>query len=197
MKAWSAAKVGTLMLAVVAVGTLTGCAFGDRKIALRYQPLAPIGGGTGQKVAVVKFVDRRDKPEVGEVRNGYGMKTATVFAQKQDLGAWVANALSDELSQAGFTVQKFQDAAPPDISVAITGFVPEAYTKMHMQNRCTVRVNITVQKAGVVVLNKEYKGYATSLAWTASTGEFENVMQKALQELMKQAVPEIVSAIKG
>jgi hypothetical protein len=60
-----------------------------------------------------------------------------------------------------------------------------------------VRVNITVQKAGVVVLNKEYKGYATSLAWTASTGEFENVMQKALQELMKQAVPEIVSAIKG
>jgi hypothetical protein len=185
-----------MIISAMAVGLLSGCAFGDRKIALRYQPIAPIGGGTGQKVAVVKFIDRRGKQEVGEVRNGYGMKTASVYAQQQDIGAWVANALSDELSHAGFAVQKFSDAAPPDISISITGFVPEAYVQMSMQERCTVRANITVQKGGVVVLNKEYRGYISKVAWTASTGEYENVMQLALQELMKQAVPEIVAAIK-
>lgn len=163
---------------------------------MRYQPSVSAAGGTGQKIAVVKFVDRRDKQEVGEVRNGYGMKTATVYAEGQDVGAWVANALSDELTRAGFDVQKFNDAAPPEITIAITGFVPEAYIKMSMQERCTIRANITVQKSGVVVLNKEYQGDFKRVAWTASTGEYETAMQGALQELMKKAVPEIVSAVK-
>lgn len=185
-----------ILLSSIAVAMLlSGCAFGDRKIALKYAPVARTGTPKGQKVAVVKFADRRDKTEIGEVRNGYGMKTATVYAQDQDLGAWAANALSDELTRSGFEVQKFNDAAPPDIAIGITGFVPEAYMKMHMKQHATVRVNLTVQKAGVVALNKEYQGQSSSLAWTASTGEYENVIQRALQEVMKQAVPEVIAAV--
>ncbi len=189
-------QISLLLPALLTVVFVSGCALGDRKIALRYQPAAAATGGTGQKVAVVKFVDRRDKQEIGEVRNGYGMKTAKVYAEGQDVGAWVANALSDELTQAGFAVQKFNDAAPPEVSIAITGFVPEAYIRMFLQERCTIRANITVQKAGVVLLNKEYQGECKKVAWTASTGEYEAAMQGALQDLMKKSVPEIVAAIK-
>jgi hypothetical protein len=169
---------------------------GNRNIALRYNPVLTIRGASSQKIAIVKFTDTRKNPEVGEVRNAYGMKLASVLAKDQDVGAWVANALADELTKAGYDIQKFQDAAPPDITISITGSVPEAYTKMYMNSRATVRANMTVTKADAIVSNKEYTGKASTFALTASTGEYENVMKKALQELMKQAVPEVIDAIE-
>jgi len=189
---WSMVQV---TFGVMAVVTLSGCAFGARNISLQYQPALDVQAKARQSVAVVKFTDTREKPEIGEVRNGYGIKTATVWAKDQDVGAWVANALADELGKAGYDIQKFQDAAPPDAKIAITGSVPEAYVKMFMTQRGTVRVSVSVTKAGVVCLNKEYAGKAGGMAWTASTGEYEKILKKALQDVMKQLVPDVVAAI--
>jgi hypothetical protein len=175
---------------------LTGCAIGNRYIALRYEPILMQKATSSQKVAIVKFSDMRKTPEVGEVRNAYGIKLASVLVKDQDVGAWVANALADELTKAGYEIQKFQDAAPLDINIVITGSVPEAYTRMYMKSTTIVKANITVTRANVVVLNKEYTGKASVLALTGSTGEYENVMKKALQNLMKEMTPDVISAIE-
>jgi hypothetical protein len=185
------------IVAILTVATIFfGCAFGTRNIALRYEPSLTVKGANGKSIAIIKFEDIRENKDVGEVRNGYGMKTGKVKAKDQDVGAWVANALADELKRAGYNISKFTDAAPPEFTIAISGSVPEAYTKMFLNSRATVRANITVKKVGVVVLNKEYTGKASTLAWTASTGEYEKVLENALKEIMKQAVPEVIAAIQ-
>jgi hypothetical protein len=174
----------------------TGCALGDRKIALLYKPVTKVEAKSSENIAIVRFKDLRTNPDVGEVRNGYGMKTARVIAEGQDVGAWVANALADELSTAGFQVTKFNDFAPPDITIAITGTVTEAYTKMYFNSTATVRVKVNVTKAGVSVLSKEYSGKHAVLALLVSPGEYEQALQGALQNLMKNLVPDIIEAIK-
>ncbi|MFA4889845.1 MAG: YajG family lipoprotein [Candidatus Omnitrophota bacterium] len=182
-------------VAIVAIAMFSGCAFGNRYISLQYQPVTTLSVAIKQNVAIVKFTDTREKPELGEMRNGYGMKTADVLAKDQDVGAWVANALSDELIRAGYNVQKFSDAAPSDAEVVISGSVPEAYVKMYMTYSGTVRVSVTVTKSGVVVLNKEYTGHARGLAMLCSTGDYENMLKRALQDIMKKMIPDITKAI--
>jgi len=189
-----AATVCISLLFVVAA--TNGCAFGDRNVALKYTPVTKISARALPDVAVVKLADVRSREEVGEVRNGYGMKTATVWARNQDVGAWVANALCQELTGVGCRVEKYEDAPPPGADASVTGEVTEVYAKMFMSSRATVKADLCVQKAGVVVLNEEYTGKHSVLALTASTGEYEKVLQGALQDLMKKAVPEIVAALE-
>src|SRR3954453_17333834 len=100
-----------------------GSSFGDPPTA----PPSPPGGSPPAKkagrVSVGKFTDVRDnKPLVGEVRNGYGIKTAQVLIGDQDAGAWVANALASELERNGMQVTKVatSPAAPSD-QILITG----------------------------------------------------------------------------
>jgi hypothetical protein len=191
MKTRSLMGIGIMLAAMTA-----GCALGDRKIALLYKPVTKVAAGEPKNIAIVKFKDLRKNPDVGEVRNGYGMKTARVIAEGQDVGAWVANALADELTAAGCKITKYNDIAPPDSQISITGNVLEAYTKMYMSSTCTIRATINVSKANVPVLSKEYYGKHGVLALLADTGEYENAMQGALQDMMKKCVPEILEAIK-
>lgn len=181
-------------VAIVAIAMFSGCAFGNRYISLQYQPVTTLSVAIKQNVAIVKFTDTREKPELGEMRNSF-VKTADVLAKDQDVGAWVANALSDELIKAGYNVQKFSDAAPSDAVVVISGSVPEAYVKMYMTYSGTVRVSATVTKSGVVVLNKEYTGHAGGLAMVCSTGDYEKMLKQALQDIMKKMIPDIAKAI--
>ena len=175
---------------------LQGCALGDRKIALRYQPVVQTQAGTNETIAIIQFKDARQKKIMGEVQNGYGMHMADVIAEGQDVGAWVANSLADELSHAGLDVQKFSDAAPPDIQIVIQGTVFEAYVKMYMSYRTTIRIQVTMEKDGISILNKEYIGKASALVIMASTSSYEDQLRDALQDLMKQLVPDALSSIK-
>jgi len=190
--------VGSLCLAMGAVFVAggVGCALGDRNIALRYAPIVEAKASGQPAAAIVKFEDDKKKVEVGEVRNAYGMIMAKVYAKDQDIGAWAANALAAELEKAGVKGTKYQDAAPPDATVAITGTVTEAYIKMYMSSRASVKMSVVVTKARVPVLNKEYTGKGAVLALLASTGEYENVMLLAMQDLMKKLVPDVIKAIE-
>jgi len=183
-------------IGIVLAAMSAGCAMGNREIALTYKPVANMKGANSASIAIVKFADSRKTEEVGEVRNGYGMKTASVYAKGQDVGAWVANAVADELTAAGYNITKYNDFAPPDSQISITGNVLEAYTKMYMSSTCTIRATINVSKGNVPVLSKEYSGKHGVLAILANTGEYENAMKGALQDMMKKCIPEIIEATK-
>ena len=186
----------------VVIGTVplllstSGCALGNRHIALKYVAVGETLSATGQKVAITQFVDLREKKDVGEVRNAYGMKTARVIADNQDVGAWVANAMTTELTQAGFEVEKFTDVVPPEYKIQISGVVSEAYAKMYMNATAQITANINITRSGVAVLSKEYSGKKAVLAVFVSTGEYENAMQGALQDLMKKCLPDVLEALK-
>lgn len=185
------------VLAALLLTMSSGCAFGDRKMALTYEPALDASVKGSGRAAVVKFDDvRQDKVNVGEVRNGWGLKTASVVVQDQDAGAWMANALAAELERAGVSVTKCEQAASAKEPAVITGSLAELYTSSAFSNRCKVRGKIVVTKAGVPVLNKEYGGEASKANWVAATGEYEGVARAALQNMLKTAVPEILEAMK-
>lgn len=205
-----------LVMFLVGVASLQGCALGTRNIALRYEPTFSgerAGNGTiaitkfddlrpDRKILVMEFVlvptrqSIREKNIVGEVRNAYGMRTATVRAKGQDLGAWVANALAEELNRAGLHVQKYSDAAPPNLPFVIRGAVLEAYVRMYMFYRTRIRVQVTVERDGLPVLNKEYTGKAGGLAVLVSAGSYERQLEQALQSIMMQVVPDVLSCLR-
>lgn len=193
-----------LFLGVVLAAMSSGCALGDRNIALMYKPVKSmedkpetnIEWAKSVNIAITKFQDSRTITEVGEVRNAYGMKTAKVYAKNQDVGSWVANAIAEELAVVGFEVTKYNDIAPPNVEVSITGTVTEAYTKMYLNSTATIRAKIDVAKANVPVLSKEYIGTKAVLAMFVSTGEYESAMQGALQDMMKKCIPDIIKAIQ-
>ncbi len=191
----------TMLIAMLSlVGLLalnTGCAFGNRSIALTYEPITSSRSSSAETVAVSDFDDVRDDKEiVGEIRNGMGFKTADVLAKDQSAGAWLASALAEELTVAGFVVNKVQDSASSREAILISGSVSEVNFTMSISLKGTVRVSIQVAKHHVPVLNKQYVGEASLINWAATIRSQEAVLREALQDLLKQAVPEIIQAIQ-
>ncbi len=78
--------IGCLLLLV----TSYGCAFGTRHLTLNPIKTSLTMDASGES-AFVEVVDKRNpslKPVVGHVKNGYGMKTATVVADKE-VSTWM------------------------------------------------------------------------------------------------------------
>jgi hypothetical protein len=179
----------------------TGCALGDRHVALQYKipdnVASPQKIAQPKKVAVVKFKDLRKIKEIGEVRNGYGMKTAKVLSKEEDLGTWVANAFCKELENRGFIVNKFNDYAPPGYDVSLSGSLNECYTAIKVGFwKCnvttTVRATVCLQKEGVQILNKEYKGLVNPFISSMDADEYGDATEAALHDLIGKALPDIV-----
>jgi uncharacterized lipoprotein YajG len=179
------------LLALLAVLNLAGCAFGDRKVTLGYQNTLTAKAAKPHVVTVQSFSEHRDRREVGRVRNAYGMVTAKVYAGGQNVGAWVADALASELRAAGCNVVRDGNGA-----TSITGTVTDAFADVFFTINANVDATITVKRNGGVLLQKQFSGKNNAkVAWTASGHEYEEGLKRALQDLMEQAVPEILKAL--
>ncbi len=179
----------------------SGCAFGDRHVALQYK--TPEGEASPQKiaqsktVAVLKFKDLRQVKEIGEVRNGYGMKTAKVISNEEDLGGWVANAFCLELENRGFTVKKFDDHVPPGYDLSLSGSINECYTAIKIgfwksDVTTTTRASVILLKDGVPTLNKEYKGMIKPFMSSVDADMYGDATEASLHDLIGKAMPDIV-----
>jgi hypothetical protein len=202
---WRIAKYAAWILpAAVVCATSLGCAFGDRKIRLDYKPAGTLKTTAPCCVNIVTFEDGRGSPEVGCVRNGYGMKTAKVLAMDpdgnqekgQDIGAWVSKALAEELRQAGFEVRE-ADAPPTGEKVVITGKVLDVYADLHMTIGTRIKVLVSITREGSPVVNNQvFSGDKSPLAWVASGGEYRSALEEALHDLMKTLIPVAIKAIE-
>jgi hypothetical protein len=182
------------LLMLVGAISLSSCAFGDRNVRLEYETTTSVKASKPASVSIAKFADSRGLVEYGRVRNGYGMVTAKVLAQPgQDGGEWVAAALASELEKAGCKVSRGGSGA----SVTISGTLHEAFGDVYMTINTGVGVTITVKKGGATVLNKRYDGKNVKVAWAASSSEYQSGLKLALQDLMTQAIPDVLKAIGG
>jgi hypothetical protein len=191
-------QVGLLGIGLLSITMVTGCAFGDRHAALQYKKCADIKNCANlaetKNVAVVKFKDIRQTKEIGEVKNGWGLKTASVYAQEEDLGGWVANAFVKELEQRGYSVQKFGDVAPPGSELVLSGSLVECYTKLTFFGgaESVVRVSVQFNRQGNAILMKEYQGKVKAPIAFAMADEYGNAVEEALRDVMRQTVPDII-----
>ncbi len=195
----------TVRRVVVAIGIaalLTSCTPKVYYINLWYDPVVGQKVTPGQTIALVRFADMRENPDADIGRGKIPLAAPKrLRAKDQDVGAWVANALAEELTNAGYVVEKFNDVPPSEMDVAITGAVTQAYVcpKGFGDFNATVRANVTVTKVGVPIISKQYLGerqYSDALGFESESKQCEKCLQAAVQNIMRQLVPDIISAIE-
>ncbi len=188
--------LGCLMSAIAG----TGCAFGDRHVTLSYLPADDMTTRIDGQIAIVTFEDVRPRErlhDIGEVRNGFGMVTADVRIDTkkdqgniQDIGAWVADALSQELTLAGAAVLRVDSVSEASgYPVVVSGTISKLWVNMYLQYDAKIRTVVTITRNGSVVFNESVKGDHEAMAWFASVSEYEKALTKTLQDWARNAVP--------
>lgn len=179
--------------------TTYGCAFGTRHVKLSPMKTSFAMDATGQS-AFVEVIDKRDpvlKPVVGHVKNGYGMKTAKVVADKE-VSIWVRDVIVEELKRSGASVitdESVLDNKAAKITLDVLVFYAQAYLRYGGE----VTVALTVKKNDKTVVNeKTYTGKATlGMNWGASSESYQKVLELATEEMLKTLMPDLITAIKS
>ena len=99
-----------VLLLLAGVTQAAGCAFGTRYVELGYPPQKPakidamesataLGGPRTREVILVVNDARPSRDRIGNVRNGYGMDTASILTET-NVEVWVYDAIELELVSA-------------------------------------------------------------------------------------------------
>lgn len=189
------------ILGLLAVGA-GGCAFGDRYVNLKYEPVEETYAADG-RIAVLAFQDERPRDrlqDIGEVRNGFGMVTANVRIdtkadqhQNQDIGRWVADALVQELRRAGADAQSVESPeAAVGYPVVVTGSISQLWVNMYLQYDAKLRTTVRITRDGTVAFEGPISGDYETLAVFAARGEYETALRKTLQAWVRNTMPHFV-----
>jgi hypothetical protein len=178
--------------------TASGCAFGDRHVALQYPPPpdgAPLlarAPRPGITIVVHRFTDSRPVSRIGEVSNGFGMHTADVLAES-DVTAWVAQAIARDLTAAGYNVRwATEDAASEPVQ--LSGQVVSTYCKAYFTYDADVSFAVQVSVGGRPVLNQLVVGRGGAGVNMAAT---ESGYGQSLAIALRDAVAHLAAYLPG
>ena len=128
--AWRIRRLGLLLTIILGSGHLLGCAFVDRRVTLTPPTTIPqtfsasTSSSDKKEISVARPQDLRPDPTtVGNIRNGYGMVTASVRSNT-DIPMWVTNSVIQGLERAGFRVERAEtvETAPTPVALDIACF---------------------------------------------------------------------------
>ena len=166
---------------------------------LKYTPSVHAHGGSGE-IVLVKPVETHGNPRVMGSLYSLGKVGGKEFISLDAIEPWVTEALLQELTEAGYTVRtapRLPDSAPRGLEVAIS--------RVHLvegdwrESRSDVNIEITVHSHGEAkVLVVKSKGNCLASenlgVWPAT---FEISIDRALQQALGKAVPEIVKIFEA
>lgn len=187
----SAFKLNTCLALIIGVLS-AGCAFIDDTIPLP-QSGSTTGytGGNGRVLVVPPFINRRSEERIGMVKNGYGMDTASVFAN-QNVEEWLASRLREELTSAGFHVNRQGEHLN---ATTVQGITQELFIEP-----VTVSYGRTDYESDIAVLIRMSRpdGLEAERRYYAKGSEHEpGYYKKGMDELFKQEDPRIGSLRKS
>lgn len=200
-----------LMLALALVSPLGGCAFGARQASLLYPPqaqtdAAPVGtaraapapaAATKAAVVVAAFTDvRKDKTQVGSVRNGFGMPTAQIVTS-DSLPLWVAGAVRTELARGGYRVV---DAGVPVNGPAgtLTGEITNVWADAYFSYNAQVELAVNLRRDDRELLARSYTGQGSAgTNWGATAAAYSQSLALALADAMRQLMADIDKALSA
>lgn len=172
----------------------SGCAFGTRRATLGYAPIrgtfAPITPGAS--LVLVQFADQRsDKRAIGEVRNGWGMRTADVVAET-DVAEWVTQAVMTELEKTGYKIAKVNTLSTPTTAPVLTGDILTVYCTALFSYEGEVSFFARVRNDGEEILAKRYTGKGSAgLNWAATSSGYADSLTLALANAIHEFVADL------
>lgn len=178
------------LLAVLFLGT--ACATSNL-VPLTYQPVALEAPACASSIAVVKFEDQRAKPQIGHNTDNQ------LFYPQGEVAVWLSEALQRQLEAAGCRVEYHGKEYPFDTDAVVTGQLLEAYTSQSSVTNytTTLRMRLVMKKDGRETFIKNYEGKFENTVLVSSRGNRTKLLEGALQDMMRQVVPDVVAQTKG
>lgn len=190
------AAVGSLLCCLV-----MGCATASQKVTVLYQPVVHDGSGSGELYlagatgtaghAEVQWV-------VGTVKNNDGEPLGDIVSPVAPTDL-VMDAFRQELTAAGYTT-KLVGSLPQGGAkgIVVTGTdirLEEVSSLVKAEGTSRVKVSVEVWKQGSVVKKLDYEVRISDFAVKDREELLPAILQKALQGVMTQAVPEVIKAL--
>lgn len=177
---------------LAALAMASACATSNQ-VPLVYQPVALEAPACAGSIAVVKFSDQRAKPQVGHNTDN------ELFYAQGDVATWLSEALQRQLEAAGCRVEYHDKEYPFDTDAVVSGQLLDVYTSQSSVTNytTTMRFRVVVKKDGRETFIKNYEGSFQNTVLVASRSNRTQLLQSALQDMMRQVVPDLVTQIKG
>ena len=189
-----------------------GCAFGHRVVGLNYVPSEKTSNTSGKTPVYISTIKdtsptnlvgieyigedkqkiKTDGKEIGDIRNGYYMKTASVVSKTKSLSPWITDALAKEMKMRGYS-PVLVTQLPPRCSLGITGNLTECFARMGFKVTCSLKATIAIYINGSVVSNKNYVSEKGHLLAAATAQEYEKIFQVAMSDILNQVAEDVRS----
>lgn len=178
-----------LRIGLFALLALTTACATSNQVPLVYQPVALEAPACAASIAVVKFDDQRAKPQIGHNTDN------ELFYAQGDVATWLSEALQRQLETAGCRVEYHGKEYPFDTDAVVTGQLLDAYTSQSSVTNftTTLRFRVVMKKDGRETFIKNYEGSFQNTVLVASRSNRTQLLQSALQDMMRQVVPDVVA----
>jgi hypothetical protein len=203
---WSNKRRAGLWICILVSALTTGCATVDRKVSLLYQTAAQGSGGSGDVylAAMPGQSGLAGKNAigwiVGSVKKKDGEKTGDILitTAPEEL---VLDAFKQELNAAGYKVVPV-NALPQEVvkGVAVVGIaveLEEVSDLLKSEGISRLTISVELWKNGGKLRKLAYKSMLSDFAIKDRDLLLPTLLKKSLQEVMKQAIPEMVSTLEN
>jgi hypothetical protein len=132
---------------------------------------------------------RRENGSTLELPN---MPEESKFVNETDLGPWAASALSEELSQAGYSVVQYTSVPPDTVAYTITGNIQELTL-----SRIVFRLQVS--RGGAMVLDQQYTGQPAGLGnpnVKLTRTQLEAVLMQTYKVMADQVLRDMAKVIR-
>jgi len=191
-----------LALGLMALLFLGGCATYTRQLVLRYDPITTTRFGGGD----LYLINAELQPPtasgvwaIGNTKNAEGAMIDTLWSGVSPAGL-VQNALQSELNRTGYQVipaKKAPDLFNKVVEITVaTVNVDQVHNISRVNASCTIKISLTVMKNGLPVRKLHYEAKGSDLAIKDRDRLAETMLRTTMQDVMKQAIPDIIGILE-
>jgi len=208
-------KVKCLFLVIFLIGIsfLMGCALGVTRVKINHDPINRIENKKEGTILVNQFKDVRTqaKDYIGNKRNMYGMVLGHIGTETGvSLTETLTKYFGEAVKEAGYKAVTTKELAGTEGSekikfdAMIDGEIVEFWLDLYMAVWHKVWVKFTAKQpdSKEVLWEKAIHGEEKNVLWLGATSEYEKVIRQAITKALNNAASEFASeefakAIKG
>lgn len=193
-------RFGRLWMVFILLG-LFACSPADKRADLSYDRTVNAKGGLGELFIAkpsVKFDASRNAS--GDLVIGIIKGTGRDVVTRDDVSDWLMRAFSEELNAAGYRVtevQKLPGEVSKGLAISVSKLsadqTPETLTISTVSN---MKVGAEVWRDGKLVKILTVTADSEEKGIDRSAEPITNVLKRALQDIMRRLVPDIISTLE-
>lgn len=193
-----------LLIVVLLMAALQGCATTDKKADILYQPTANVKGGAGDLYLIQDLVQPGSLATgrhwiLGPVKGSDGGERGRIVTEMAPTSL-VMYALNQELRRAGYNVMvtdKMPDGVKRGVSLRAASIsIEQKHWVLKDEAKCSVKISLQPWRDGAATGTAGYEALYEEEAATGRDRLASTVLQKALQSLMTRAVPALVATLE-